>query len=118
MAYYGGIIDDGTDITINEFEESFDNFTNNLIENTSNSNLRNETKFKPNKNPKNNQEYLYDHNGIKTDYKPGLIEKNELKEIQVFDPVSNKILEHLPTTVKIPTVTGDDHDIATKVKFS
>jgi hypothetical protein len=52
-----------------------------------------------------------------SDVKPGLFEKNELKELQILDAKNNKNLNSIPTTVKVPTKNGDDIDLENKVPF-
>lgn len=108
MAYYGGIEEDTNDVTIHEFDEPLDNSNNRLFSShDEKSNNRN--------NADPDRGYIYDYNGKKVEHKPGLIEKNELKEIQVYDVIANKNLENIPTTVKVPTVNGDEFDLLNKV---
>ena len=49
------------------------------------------------------------------DVKPGLFEKNELKELEILDGKNNKNLFSIPTTVKVPTKSGDEIDLENKV---
>lgn len=53
-------------------------------------------------------------NGYKSDY----LDTEISKEIQIVDPTNGQTVDNLPTSVKIPTESGDETDIMNKVLIS
>ncbi|CAF1089138.1 unnamed protein product [Brachionus calyciflorus] len=60
---------------------------------------------------------LVDHDynrNRRTDYNNGYVDTEVNKELQIVDPITGQTVDNLPTTVKIPTVSGDETDLLNK----
>lgn len=88
MTYYGASAKSDT-----HFEEPDDHF------NYSRQNLINDQSF----------------NTTQNEYRSGYVDTEINKELQIVDPVTGQTVDSLPTTVKIPTMPGDETDLMTKV---